>query len=54
MSETPTPWFVVGLLGVAVGIIIGRWSDVSSLWRHREEISAIGQIAAGVDQLRGV
>lgn len=45
------PWVFPLLVGVIVGLVVGRWSDVSALWANRRTLTDLQQIQASAQGL---
>ncbi len=45
------PWIFTFAVGLLVGAILARWSDIASLWTHRTQISGASKVAEGLSEL---
>ncbi len=46
-----TPWIFPFAVGLIIGIVAARWSDITALWTNRQQISGAAQVAAGLKDL---
>lgn len=46
-----TPWPFVFVVGVLIGLLIGKWDTVTALWSRRQQLSGAGKIQEGLADL---
>ncbi len=45
------PWIFPFLVGLMLGLVVGYWDTISSLWTHRQQLSGLGKISEGISEL---